>query len=206
MTRKGTGRASQNQWIFQCFTWQPLFCLYYKRPDTKSSFKEPDLIFLSNKIRLNLINTFVMSRNKHISKKTPCLSHKRSKNTAKPNEFERCILKLSCYTCADNPKCWCAFNMFRNASNQNEFWFNTITNLLRCMTETTSCHATLIGDLKLHVTGWRRDLAPWSNSYRAAWLAVAFPNSATFCHTSRSDHRYLKPHFASQLTKWKLWY
>ena len=37
-----------------------------------------------------------MSRNKHISKKTPCFSCKRSKNKAKPNEFERRILKLSC--------------------------------------------------------------------------------------------------------------
>ena len=38
-----------------------------------------------------------MSRNKHISKKTPCFSRKRSKNKAKPNDFERRILKLSCY-------------------------------------------------------------------------------------------------------------
>ena len=36
-----------------------------------------------------------MSRNKHISKKTRCFSRKRSKNKAKPNEFERRILKLS---------------------------------------------------------------------------------------------------------------
>ena len=42
-----------------------------------------------------------MSRNKHISKKTPCFSRKRSKNKAKPNEFERRILKLSCYACSD---------------------------------------------------------------------------------------------------------
>ena len=35
-----------------------------------------------------------MSRNKHISKKTRCFSRKRSKNKAKPNEFERRILKL----------------------------------------------------------------------------------------------------------------
>ena len=42
-----------------------------------------------------------MSRNKHISKKTPCFSRKRSKKKAKPNEFERCILKLSCYACSD---------------------------------------------------------------------------------------------------------
>ena len=68
--------------------------------------KEHNLICLPNKIRLNLINTFVMSRNKHISKKTPCFSRKRSKNKAKPNEFERRILKLSCYACSDNPKCW----------------------------------------------------------------------------------------------------
>ena len=46
-----------------------------------------------------------MSKSKHISKKTPCFPHKRSKNIAKPNEFERRILKLSCYACADNPKC-----------------------------------------------------------------------------------------------------
>ena len=85
--------------------------------------KVHNLIFLSNKICLNLINTFVMSRNKHISKKTPCFSCKRSKNKAKPNEFERCILKLSCYTCSDNPKCRHAFSMFRNASSQNEFRF-----------------------------------------------------------------------------------
>ena len=68
--------------------------------------KEHNLICLPNKIRLNLINTFVMSRNKHISKKTPCFLRKRSKNKAKPNEFERRILKLSCYACSDNPKCW----------------------------------------------------------------------------------------------------
>ena len=68
--------------------------------------KEHNLICLPNKIRLNLINTFVMSRNKHISKKTPCFSRKRSKNKAQPNEFERRILKLSCYACSDNPKCW----------------------------------------------------------------------------------------------------
>ena len=63
------------------------------------------LIFLPNKIRLNLRNTFVMSRNKHISKKTSCFSRKRSKNKVRPNEFERRILKLSCYACSDNPKC-----------------------------------------------------------------------------------------------------
>ena len=65
--------------------------------------KAHNLILLPNKIRLNLINTFVMSRNKHISKKTRCFSRKRSKNKAKPNEFERRILKLSCYACSDNP-------------------------------------------------------------------------------------------------------
>ena len=70
-----------------------------------------------------------MSRNKHISKKTSCFSRKRSKNKVKPNEFERRILKLSCYACSDNPKCRHAF---RNASNQNKFRFN----LLRCMTKT----------------------------------------------------------------------
>ena len=96
--------------------------------------KEHNLICLPNKIRLNLINTFVMCRNKHISKKTPCFSCKRSKNKAKPNEFERRILKLSCYACSDNPKCRHAFSMFGNASSQNEFRFN----LLRCMTETSS--------------------------------------------------------------------
>ena len=99
-------------------------------------FKGADLIFLPNKIRLNLRNTFVMSRNKHISKKTSCFSRKRSKNKVKPgvkpNEFERRILKLSCYACSDNPKCGHAFSMFRNASSQNKFWFN----LLRCMTKT----------------------------------------------------------------------
>ena len=73
------------------------------------TLKVHNLIFLSNKIRLNLINTFVMSRNKHIRKKTPCFSRKRSKNKAKPNEFERRILKLSCYACSDNPKCRHAF-------------------------------------------------------------------------------------------------
>ena len=75
-----------------------------------------------------------MCRNKHISKKTPCFSRKRSKNKAKPNEFERRILKLSCYACSDIPKCRHAFSMFGNASSQNEFRFN----LLRCMTETSS--------------------------------------------------------------------
>ena len=34
-------------------------------------FKRPELIFISNKIRLNLITTFVMSINRHISRKTP---------------------------------------------------------------------------------------------------------------------------------------
>ena len=34
--------------------------------------KGPDLILLSNEIRLKLINTFVMSINRHINKKTPC--------------------------------------------------------------------------------------------------------------------------------------
>ena len=71
-----------------------------------NNLKEHNLICLPNKIRSNLINTLVMSRNKHISKKTPCFSRKRSKNKAKPNEFERRILKLSCYACSDNPKCW----------------------------------------------------------------------------------------------------
>ena len=88
------------------------------------------LIFLPNKIRLNLINTFVMSRNKHISKKTRCFSRKRSKNKAKPNEFERRILKLSCYACSDNPICRHAFSMFRNVSRMNSD--------LRCITETSS--------------------------------------------------------------------
>ena len=90
------------------------------------------LIFLPNKIRLNLRNTFVMSRNKHISKKTSCFFRKRSKNKVKPNEFERRILKLSCYACSDNPKCRHAFSVFRNASSQNKFRFN----FLRCMTKT----------------------------------------------------------------------
>ena len=74
-----------------------------------------------------------MSRKKYISKKTPCFSHKRSKNKAKPNQFERRILKLSCYACSDNPTCRHAFSMFRNACSQNKFRFN----LLRCMTETS---------------------------------------------------------------------
>ena len=81
--------------------------------------KAHNLIFLPNKIRLNLINTFVMSRNKHISKKTRCFSRKKSKNKAKPNEFERRILKLSCYACSDNPICRHAFSMFRNVSRMN---------------------------------------------------------------------------------------
>ena len=34
------------------------------------SLKLPAPIFLSNKIHLNLVNTFVMNRNKHNSKKT----------------------------------------------------------------------------------------------------------------------------------------
>ena len=71
-----------------------------------------------------------MSRNKHISKKTRCFSRKRSKNKAKPNEFERRILKLSCYTCSDNPICRHAFSMFRNVSRMNSD--------LRCITETSS--------------------------------------------------------------------
>ena len=88
-----------------------------------------------------------MSRNKYISKKTPCFSRKRSKNKAKPNEFERGILKPSCYACSDNPKCRHAFSMFRNASSQNEFQFN----LLRCMTESETFPATrqIIGNLKI---------------------------------------------------------
>ena len=98
-----------------------------------ATLKVHHLIFLPNKIRLNLRNTFVMSRNKHISKKTSCFSRKRSKNKVKPNEFERRILKLSCYACSDNPKWRHAFSMkFRNASSQNKFRFN----LLRCMTKT----------------------------------------------------------------------
>ena len=92
--------------------------------------KAHNLIFVPNKIRLNLINTFVMSRNKHISKKTRCFSRKRSKNKAKPNEFERRILKLSCYACSDNPICRHAFSMFRNVSRMNSD--------LRCITETSS--------------------------------------------------------------------
>ena len=92
--------------------------------------KAHNLIFVPNKIRLNLINTFVMSRNKHISKKTRCFSCKRSKNKAKPNEFERRILKLSCYACSDNPICRHAFSMFRNVSRMNSD--------LRCITETSS--------------------------------------------------------------------
>ena len=81
--------------------------------------KAHNLIFLPNKIRLNLVNTFVVSRNKHISKKTRCFSRKRSKNKAKPNEFERRILKLSCYACSDNPICRHAFGIFRNVSRMN---------------------------------------------------------------------------------------
>ena len=84
------------------------------------TLKAHNLIFLPNKIRLNLINNFVMSRNKHISKKTQCFSRKRSKNKAKPNEFERRILKLSCYACSDNPICRHGFfSMFRNVSRMN---------------------------------------------------------------------------------------
>ena len=60
-----------------------------------------------------------MSRNKHISKKTRCFSRKRSENKAKANEFERRILKLSCYACSDNPICRHAFSMFRNVSRMN---------------------------------------------------------------------------------------
>ena len=71
----------------------------------QTTLKVHHLIFLPNKIRLNLRNTFVMSRNKHISKKTSCFSRKRNENKVKPNEFERRILKLSCYACSDNPKC-----------------------------------------------------------------------------------------------------
>ena len=47
------------------------------------------------------------SRNKHISKKTPCFPRKRSKNKAKPNEFERHILKLSCSTCRQSKMLMC---------------------------------------------------------------------------------------------------
>ena len=77
-----------------------------------------------------------MSRNKHIRKEIPCFSRKRSKNKAKPNEFERRILKLSCYACSGNSKCGHAFSMFRNASSQNEFYVHS-GYLLRCMTETS---------------------------------------------------------------------
>ena len=101
------------------------------------NLKPHNLIFLPNKIRLNLINTFVMSRNKHISKKTRCFSRKRSKNKAKPNEFERRILKLSCYACSDNPICWHAFSMFRNVSRMNsDLTFYDV-------------YVTIIGDLKI---------------------------------------------------------
>ena len=62
-----------------------------------------------------------MSRNKHISKKTPCFPH--NKNKAKPNEFETDASWLL-NACAGNPKCWHALSMFINASSQNEFWFN----------------------------------------------------------------------------------
>ena len=108
------------------------WCDRSSRNTNQNLLKVHHLIFLPNKIRLNLRNTFVMSRNKHISKKTSCFSRKRSKNKVKPNEFERRILKLSCYACSDNPKCRHAFSMFRNASSQNKFRFN----LLRCMTKT----------------------------------------------------------------------
>ena len=93
--------------------------------------------FLSNKIRLNLINTFVMSTNKYISNQHHVFSIKRMKNIPKPIEFKRRILKLTCYACVDNPNCWRALSMFRIASSQNEFRFHTIANLLRCMTETS---------------------------------------------------------------------
>ena len=102
-------------------------------PACADSVKEHNLICLPNKIRLNLINTFVMSRNKHISKKTPCFSRKRSKNEAKPNEFERRILKLSCYACSDNPKCWHELACLEMRVARMNFDYN----LLRCMTETS---------------------------------------------------------------------
>ena len=50
--------------------WLPVkFRIMYKIVLSKGH----NLIFLSNQIRLNLVNTFVMSRNKHTSKKTPML-------------------------------------------------------------------------------------------------------------------------------------
>ena len=68
-----------------------------------------------------------MSRNKHISKKTPWFSRKGSENKAKPNLKDAFWNWVVTHPHADNPKCWRAFSMFRNASSQNEFRFNTIT-------------------------------------------------------------------------------
>ena len=77
---------------------------------------------------------------KYMRKNYPCFFPQTKQKYSKPNESERRILKLSCYVFAENPKSWRAFSMFRNASSQNEFRFDTITylsNLVRCMTETS---------------------------------------------------------------------
>ena len=66
-----------------------------------------------------------MSRNKHISKKSSCFSRKRSKNKVGPNEFERRILKLSCYACSDNPKCRHAIATLRHNSVNKQACDNT---------------------------------------------------------------------------------
>ena len=138
-------------------------------------------MFLSNKICLNLIITFVMSRNKHISKKTPCFSRKRSKNKAKPNEFERHMLKLSCYACSDNPKCWHAISIFRMRVARMNFdlTFNTLYDW------DFPCHATIIEDLKI-AWNWmktRHDSLVQLKSGRD--LHWHFRIWQHFCHTSR---------------------
>ena len=65
--------------------------------------KGPDLILLSNKIRLKLINPFVMSINRHNSKKTPCFFSQKSKNIAKPSYGSK---RLNyCFDCTMGSTC-----------------------------------------------------------------------------------------------------
>ena len=164
--------------IFQC-----LKCVWWDRLIISTShifhpiysLKEHNLICLPNKIRLNLINTFVMSRNKHISKKTPCFSRKRSKNKAKPNEFERRILKLSCYAYSDNPKCWHALTCLEMRVARMNFDLTFYDVWLRPPLPRYN-NRTLKNWIKLD----ENEIWQLSPTKIGPWFALPFPNSATF--------------------------
>ena len=120
-----------------------------------------------------------MSRNTHISKKTPCFSCKRSKiyqNQMNLKDAFWSWVVTHAQTIQNNAVHLACLEMWVARMN-----FNLI--LLGV------CLPTSYVEWDFLAWNWdedRRALAAWANSSGKYWFAVVFPKSTTFCYTSES--------------------